>query len=181
MQASEVAACHWVPLANLLDPAARSRQPVDVSTRLARTHHPALRFLLRHSLGPMLFDAVRLEPIESVYGEDRVPLPLLWGLTHAVLADFLALLPPFDAFDAYRPPSLAAPDVRVLAWLFAPQPPGPAAGRQMVLRNYVSEYLEAYWPRFRWALRTALAARGLVGLAVLWHLLRTLRRHVRRR
>ena len=43
---------------------------------------------------------------------------LLWGLTLGVLADFLDMLPPYNAVALWRYPTFTAPDLRFLVWLF---------------------------------------------------------------
>jgi 8-oxo-dGTP pyrophosphatase MutT (NUDIX family) len=43
---------------------------------------------------------------------------LLWGLTLGVLADFLDLLPPYNAVKLWRYPTFTTPDLRFLVWLF---------------------------------------------------------------
>ncbi len=43
---------------------------------------------------------------------------LLWGLTLGVLADFLDMLPPYNAVALWRYPTFTTPDLRFLVWLF---------------------------------------------------------------
>lgn len=43
---------------------------------------------------------------------------LLWGLTLGVLADFLDMLPPYNAVALWRYPTFTVPDLRFLVWLF---------------------------------------------------------------
>ena len=43
---------------------------------------------------------------------------LLWGLTLGVLADFLDMLPPYNAVRLWRYPTFTTPDLRFLVWLF---------------------------------------------------------------
>lgn len=42
---------------------------------------------------------------------------LLWGLTLGVLADFLDMLPPYNAVKLWRYPTFTRPDLRVFVWL----------------------------------------------------------------
>ncbi|RMZ91712.1 hypothetical protein DV736_g1039, partial [Chaetothyriales sp. CBS 134916] len=42
---------------------------------------------------------------------------LLWGLTLGVLADFLDMLPPYNAVALWRYPTFTVPDLRFLVWL----------------------------------------------------------------
>jgi len=66
-QPTEVAAIHWVPLRALLSPTTRTREYVDISSRLAKQGGPVIRQLLRIFMGKMMFSAVNLIPSESVY------------------------------------------------------------------------------------------------------------------
>jgi 8-oxo-dGTP pyrophosphatase MutT (NUDIX family) len=43
---------------------------------------------------------------------------LLWGLTLGVLADFLDMLPPYNAVELWKYPTFTVPDLRLLVWLF---------------------------------------------------------------
>ena len=43
---------------------------------------------------------------------------MLWGLTLGVLADFLDMLPPYNAVRLWRYPTFTPPDLRVFVWLF---------------------------------------------------------------
>jgi 8-oxo-dGTP pyrophosphatase MutT (NUDIX family) len=43
---------------------------------------------------------------------------LLWGLTLGVLADFLDMLPPYNAVALWKYPTFTTPDLRFLVWLF---------------------------------------------------------------
>ncbi|ETN43865.1 uncharacterized protein HMPREF1541_10996 [Cyphellophora europaea CBS 101466] len=43
---------------------------------------------------------------------------LLWGLTLGVLADFLDMLPPYNAVALWRYPTFTVPDLKLLVWLF---------------------------------------------------------------
>ena len=43
---------------------------------------------------------------------------LLWGLTLGVLADFLDMLPPYNAVALWRYPTFTTLDLRLLVWLF---------------------------------------------------------------
>jgi hypothetical protein len=43
---------------------------------------------------------------------------LLWGLTLGVLADFLDMLPPYNAVALWRYPTFTVPDLRFLVWFF---------------------------------------------------------------
>lgn len=43
---------------------------------------------------------------------------MLWGLTLGVLADFLDMLPPYNAVKLWEYPTFTPPDLRVFVWLF---------------------------------------------------------------
>ncbi|KAJ9659725.1 hypothetical protein H2198_002973 [Neophaeococcomyces mojaviensis] len=43
---------------------------------------------------------------------------MLWGLTLGVLADFLDMLPPYNAVKLWNYPTFTPPDLRLLIWLF---------------------------------------------------------------
>lgn len=43
---------------------------------------------------------------------------MLWGLTLGVLADFLDMLPPYNAVQLWEYPTFTPPDLRVFVWLF---------------------------------------------------------------
>lgn len=43
---------------------------------------------------------------------------MLWGLTLGVLADFLDMLPPYNAVQLWRYPTFTPPDLRAFVWLF---------------------------------------------------------------
>lgn len=43
---------------------------------------------------------------------------MLWGLTLGVLADFLDMLPPYNAVQLWRYPTFTRPDLRIFVWLF---------------------------------------------------------------
>ncbi|EXJ93693.1 hypothetical protein A1O1_02085 [Capronia coronata CBS 617.96] len=66
-QPTEVASVHWVSLRALLSPSLRTREAVDISSRMAKHVGPLLHRLIRLSIGKMLFSAVRLVPTESIY------------------------------------------------------------------------------------------------------------------
>ena len=66
-QPSEVAAVHWVPLRGLLSPTLRTREFVDISSRMARHTGPVIQKLVRFFMGKMMFSAIKLVPSESVY------------------------------------------------------------------------------------------------------------------
>ncbi|OKL59037.1 hypothetical protein UA08_05875 [Talaromyces atroroseus] len=51
------------------------------------------------------------------YGDKSRQL-LLWGLTLGIMADFLDMLPPYNAVELWRPPTFTAPDLRILVSLF---------------------------------------------------------------
>lgn len=66
-QPTEVAALHWVSLRALLSPTLRTREFVDISSRMAKHVGPVVHKILRFTMGRMMFSAVRLVPSESVY------------------------------------------------------------------------------------------------------------------
>lgn len=66
-QPTEVASVHWVSLRALLSPTLRTRQSVDVSSRMAKHVGPAIHTMIRMTMGRMMFSAVRLVPTESVH------------------------------------------------------------------------------------------------------------------
>ena len=152
-QPTEVAAIHWVPLRALLSSSLRRIEYVDTSSRMAKQGGPIAQWLLRMTMGKMMFSAVSLIPSESIYassidgfipgdsprksvvnpwakmygqadsGKDHQGLAfqqqiLLWGLTLGVLADFLDMLPPYNAVALWRYPTFTTPDLRFLVWLF---------------------------------------------------------------
>lgn len=145
LQPTEIASAHWVPLRALLAPAQRTYEAADVSSRLVGSNTGLKKWLLRASLGHMLYSAVRLLPSESVVCSSApgfVPAapagagsimaslraavginppthqpPLhLWGLTLGVIADFLELLPPHRALDFWAYPTFSPPDVSFSIW-----------------------------------------------------------------
>lgn len=148
LQPTEVAATHWVPLRGLLSSSLRTRELVDISSRIGKKDGPLLRGILRLMLGKMTFSAVRLIPSESVYASSIpgfIPDPsknatlfsglargsfgvpssnvqsgplLLWGLTLGVLADILDMLPPHNAVELWQYPTFTTPDLRFLVYLF---------------------------------------------------------------
>lgn len=66
-QPTEVASVHWVSFRALLSPPLRTREAVDISSRMAKHVGPLVHRLIRLSIGKMLFSAIRLVPTESVY------------------------------------------------------------------------------------------------------------------
>jgi hypothetical protein len=148
LQPTEVASTHWVSLRALLSPSLRTRERVDVSSRLGKQDGPLLRWILRMTMGKMIFSAVQLIPSESLFASSIpgfVPKPsekatlftglargsfgvpestsrsgplLLWGLTLGILADLLEMLPPHNAIELWKYPTFTAPDLRVLIWIF---------------------------------------------------------------
>ncbi|KIV86592.1 hypothetical protein PV11_02192 [Exophiala sideris] len=66
-QPTEVASVHWVSLRALLSPTLRTRESVDISSRMARHVGPAVHKMIRYTMGKMMFSAIRLLPTESVY------------------------------------------------------------------------------------------------------------------
>ncbi|TKX26158.1 NUDIX domain-containing protein 3 [Elsinoe australis] len=143
MQPTEVASCHWVPLAALLDGRNRTVVKEDVGNRFANQETGVKKWILGMTIGKMEFSAVRLWPGESVKcaespaveAEDgtswvrrfRNVLPgavkhesepplLLWGLTLGVMADFLDLLPPHNSLSLWSYPTFTPWDVRFAIW-----------------------------------------------------------------
>ena len=147
LQPAEVAATHWVPLQGLLSPSLRTRELVDVSSRIGKKDGPLRRLMLRFMLGKMAFSAIRLIPSESLFAssipgfipqhsENTTGLsalargsfglssstnhpgaPLLWGLTLGILADLLEMLPPHNAIELWHFPTFTTPDLRILIYL----------------------------------------------------------------
>ena len=71
LQPTEVASAHWVPIRYLLHPSMRTYESADVSARLSNQAQGTLYSqFLRHSLGSMLFSAVKLVPTETVFCPD---------------------------------------------------------------------------------------------------------------
>ncbi|KIW92904.1 uncharacterized protein Z519_06753 [Cladophialophora bantiana CBS 173.52] len=66
-QPTEVASVHWVSLRALLTPTLRTREAVDISSRMAKHVGPTIHRLIRWTMGKMIFSAVRLLPTESIY------------------------------------------------------------------------------------------------------------------
>lgn len=147
-QPTEVASVHWIPLRALLSPSLRTLEKVDISSRMAQQGGPLVRSFLRAMMGKMTFSAISLVPSESTYASsiagfvpeekpkalDWVPGQygvaessqnlahqqplLLWGLTLGVLADFLDMLPPYNAVALWVYPTFTVPDLRFLVWVF---------------------------------------------------------------
>ena len=74
LQASEVESAHWISVAKLLDPAHRSFEYVDVSSRLARRGGPAMRSFMFHAFGHMTFCAIELKPSASFPPDTKTQL-----------------------------------------------------------------------------------------------------------
>lgn len=71
LQPTEVASAHWVPIRYLLHPSMRTYESADVSSRLSNQAQGTLYSLfLRHSLGRMLFSAVKLVPTETLFSPE---------------------------------------------------------------------------------------------------------------
>jgi 8-oxo-dGTP pyrophosphatase MutT (NUDIX family) len=66
-QPTEVASVHWVSLRALLSPTLRTRESVDISSRMAKHVGPTIHKLIRWTMGKMMFSAIRLLPTESIY------------------------------------------------------------------------------------------------------------------
>lgn len=66
-QPTEVAAVHWVPLRALLSTTLRTREFVDISSRMAKHVGPIIHKVIRTMMGSMMFSAIKLVPSESVY------------------------------------------------------------------------------------------------------------------
>ena len=144
-QQSEVHSAHWVSIPNLLDPASRTTEAVDISSRLARSYAPDSIFAscIRFVTGQMLFSAISMTATQSVLATPTSPakssndaLPvgqddfitdisdsplIMWGLTLAVMTDFLDMLPPHTAISLWSYPTFSAPDLAIfLKWLNTP-------------------------------------------------------------
>ncbi|KAB8339232.1 hypothetical protein FH972_022166 [Carpinus fangiana] len=148
LQPTEIASTHWVPLRALLNPALRTWEYQDVSSRFARQRFGLKRLALRYMLGHQMFNAIKLVPSESLYcssipgfvpdipNEDGImgavtsllrprrnrqggaPL-LLWGLTLGVLTDFLDMLPPHNAIEMWTCPTFSPPDIQFMIWVMS--------------------------------------------------------------
>lgn len=77
---------------------------------------------------------------------------MLWGLTLGVLADFLDMLPPYNAVQLWEYPTFTPPDLRVFVWLFT----------RSMRRNNAHDLSAGTWPyknkRRRRASQTAMDA-----------------------
>ncbi len=67
LQGTEVSSAHWVPLRALLSSSTRTVHQCDISDRLAGKKHAVTRWIIRATLGKMVFAGVRLVPSQSVY------------------------------------------------------------------------------------------------------------------
>ncbi|KAI9884877.1 MAG: Phosphate metabolism transcription protein [Watsoniomyces obsoletus] len=67
LQGSEVSSAHWVPLRALLSSSTRTIHQSDISDRLASKKNAVTRWIIRATLGKMIFAAIRLIPSQSVY------------------------------------------------------------------------------------------------------------------
>lgn len=61
---------------------------------------------------------------------------LLWGLTLGVLADFLEMLPPYNAVELWRYPTFTPPDLRLFVYLFT----------RSLRRNNAGDLSAGTWP-----------------------------------
>lgn len=61
---------------------------------------------------------------------------LLWGLTLGVLADFLDMLPPYNAVALWRYPTFTVPDLQFLVWLFT----------RSIRKNNAGDLSAGTWP-----------------------------------
>ncbi|EWC43516.1 hypothetical protein DRE_07478 [Drechslerella stenobrocha 248] len=122
LQASEIAVAFWVPVPFLLDGKHRKYHPVDVSDRVAGRLQ-LLRPVFRLVLGPMHFSAIRLEPrvLQNSTCGDEGPFEnlMLWGISYAVLADMLDLLPPFNFVEKFEYPFFHGWDYQTLVWVLS--------------------------------------------------------------
>lgn len=66
LQPTEIASTHWVPLRALINPALRTYEYQDVSSRLAKQEFGIKRWFMRLMLGQMMFSAIRLIPTETI-------------------------------------------------------------------------------------------------------------------
>ncbi|KAJ9504323.1 hypothetical protein H2202_000379 [Exophiala xenobiotica] len=181
-QPTEVASVHWVSLRALLSPTLRTRESVDISSRMAKHVGPVIHKLIRWTMGKMMFSAVRLLPTESIYassipgfipaeGGDHLstisgwaqapfgvpsssqslsyqqPI-LLWGLTLGVLADFLDMLPPYNAVKLWKYPTFTVPDLRLLVWIMT----------RSFRENSAETFSSGSWPSQRRPSQTAMDA-----------------------
>lgn len=70
LQPTEVSSAHWVPIAALLDPSARTYERADIVDRFASRWGKTARTVLGWSLGQALYAAVRLRPSESLFSAE---------------------------------------------------------------------------------------------------------------
>jgi hypothetical protein len=132
LQASEVAAAFWVPLASLLAKENRIHHPVDVSDRMAGQNSKKLRTFFRWMFGEMYFSAIRLQPSsiqKSEVGKDIAKDDsakmissddlILWGITYGVLAVMLDALPPHDFIESFDLPSFKSLDYIFMVRFFS--------------------------------------------------------------
>lgn len=125
-----------------------------------------LAIILRLLMGRMMLSAIQLIPSESIFassipgfvpeeggesiytglaiGAFGVPLSasspqpplLLWGLTLGVLADFLDMLPPYNAVELWKYPTFTALDLRLFIYLFT----------RSVRHNNAGDLSSGFWP-----------------------------------
>ena len=67
LQPTEVHSSHWVPMRGLLSPSLRTFERCDISERFAKKSSPVTRMAIRAIAGQLLFGAIELKPIESLY------------------------------------------------------------------------------------------------------------------
>ena len=67
LQPAEVASAHWIPVAALLDPEARTYERADIITRTPLRRNKFTQTMLDWNLGQTLYAAVRLRPSESIF------------------------------------------------------------------------------------------------------------------
>ncbi|CAF9913714.1 MAG: hypothetical protein GOMPHAMPRED_008004 [Gomphillus americanus] len=75
LQPAEVASAHWIPVAALLDPAARTYERADIITRTPLRRSKLTQTMLDWNLGQTLYAAVRLRPSESIFSSIEEQLP----------------------------------------------------------------------------------------------------------
>ena len=146
LQPSEVHSAYWVPLEKIISPSLKREVRCDLSDRFTQQKLPAVRLMLRATLGQFIFGAVKLKPTECFYSDsnfesalqapassllgrvkalfggrdqfdaDDQPL-LLWGLTLGIVADLLEIIDRPATSKLWNWPTFSAWDVRTITWL----------------------------------------------------------------
>lgn len=112
LESNEVSNVYWVPLLSLIGPNTKwGEMTIDLSSRLAPSRGPLVRFILRSLVGSMRFRSIilPLNPISppSKLARELQPHLNLWGLTLGMTLDLLS----FFRSDGTPIPSTQLPDI----------------------------------------------------------------------